>query len=157
MFYLNSNLNFGIPPVLVFQLEVYYKLDRLLTGLTAQQKGATARWYSNKTSLVNQNKCFFRVLYYYKTDVNRKLINLFTIMWHRVHAYRVSRGIYKFWQTWIFIIKMVKSIVKLSGQTLSPFYPYFWNKTCIIIIILLGCLLYYLKFSTPESIFLMTF
>ena len=52
MFYLNSTLNFGIPPVLVFQLEVYYKVDRLLTGLTAQPKGTTARWYSNKTSLV---------------------------------------------------------------------------------------------------------
>ena len=25
--------------------------NRLLTGLTAQQKGTTARWYSNKTSL----------------------------------------------------------------------------------------------------------
>ena len=52
MFYLNSTLNFGIPPVLVFQLEVYYKVDRLLTGLTAKQKGTTARWYSNKTSLL---------------------------------------------------------------------------------------------------------
>ena len=52
MFYLNSTLNFGIPPVLVFQLKVYYKVDRLLTGLTAQQKGTTARWYSNKTSLI---------------------------------------------------------------------------------------------------------
>ena len=52
MFYLNSTLNFGILPVLVFQLEVYYKVDRLQTGLTAQQKGKTARWYSNKTSLV---------------------------------------------------------------------------------------------------------
>ena len=51
MFYLNSTLNFGIPPLLVFQLEVYYKLDRLLTGLTAQLKGTPARWYSNKTSL----------------------------------------------------------------------------------------------------------
>ena len=51
MFYLNSTLNFGIPPVFVFQLEVYYKLDRLLTGLTAQLKGTPARWYSNKTSL----------------------------------------------------------------------------------------------------------
>ena len=29
---------------MVFQLEVYYKVDRFLTGLTAQ-------WYSNKTSL----------------------------------------------------------------------------------------------------------
>ena len=51
MFYLNSTLNFGILPVLVFQLEVYYRVDRLLSGLTAQQKGTTARWYSNKTSL----------------------------------------------------------------------------------------------------------
>ena len=51
MFYLNSTLNFGIPPVLVFQLEVCYRVDRLLTGKTAQQKGTTARWYSNKTSL----------------------------------------------------------------------------------------------------------
>ena len=51
MFYLNSTLNFGIPPVLVFQLEVCYKLDRLLTGITAQQKGTAARGYSNKTSL----------------------------------------------------------------------------------------------------------
>ena len=38
MFYLNSTLNFGIPPVLVFQLEVYYKADRLVMGLTAQKK-----------------------------------------------------------------------------------------------------------------------
>ena len=51
LFYLNSTLNFGIPIVFVFQLEVYYKTDRLLTGLTAQQKGTTALWYSNKTSL----------------------------------------------------------------------------------------------------------
>ena len=38
MFYLNSTLNFGIPPVFVYQLEVYYRVDRLLTGLTAQKK-----------------------------------------------------------------------------------------------------------------------
>ena len=43
MFYLYSTLNFGIPPAaLIFQLEVYYKVDRLLS---AQQKGTTARWY----------------------------------------------------------------------------------------------------------------
>ena len=41
----------GILPVLVFQLEVYYNVDRLLTGLTAQQKGTTAQWYTKKTSL----------------------------------------------------------------------------------------------------------
>ena len=28
-----------------------YEVDRLLTGLTAQQKGTTAQWYSNKKSL----------------------------------------------------------------------------------------------------------
>ena len=51
MFYLNFILSFGTPPVLVFQLVVYYKVDSLLTGLTAQQKGTTARWYSSKTTL----------------------------------------------------------------------------------------------------------
>ena len=30
MFYLNSTLDFGMQPVLVFQLEVYYKVDRLV-------------------------------------------------------------------------------------------------------------------------------
>ena len=57
MFYLNSTLNFEIPPVLAFQLEVYYKVDRHLTGITAQQKRTTARWYSNKTSLI------FKIIY----------------------------------------------------------------------------------------------
>ena len=28
---------------------VYYMVDRLLTGLTAQQTGATTWWYSNKS------------------------------------------------------------------------------------------------------------
>ena len=51
MYYLNSTLNFGIVPVLLFQLEVYCKVDRLINGLTSQQKGTTARWHSNKTSL----------------------------------------------------------------------------------------------------------
>ena len=46
MFYLNSTLNFGIPPVLIFQLEVYYKVDRLLTGLTVQQEGTTIQFNS---------------------------------------------------------------------------------------------------------------
>ena len=57
MFYLNSTLNFGIPALFVFQLEVDFKADRLLTGLTTQQKGTTARLYSNKTSLWS----FFKV------------------------------------------------------------------------------------------------
>ena len=49
--YWNKFLNFGILPLLVFQLEVYNMVERLLTGLTAQEKGTTARWYSNKTSI----------------------------------------------------------------------------------------------------------
>ena len=43
MFYLSSTLNFLIPPVLVFQLKVYYEEDRLLNGLTAQQTGTAAQ------------------------------------------------------------------------------------------------------------------
>ena len=66
MFYLNSTLIFGIPIVFVFQLEVYYKADRLLTGLTAQQKGTTARWYSNKTSLCN---ILLRTIYNVKCEI----------------------------------------------------------------------------------------
>ena len=60
MFNLNSTINFGIPPELVFQLEVYYKIDRLLTGLTAQLKGTTGQWYSNKTSLDTQTTNNYR-------------------------------------------------------------------------------------------------
>ena len=37
MFYLNSTLNFGIPPALVFQLEVYYEVDKLLTAKKMEQ------------------------------------------------------------------------------------------------------------------------
>ena len=55
MFNLNSTLNFEIPPVLMFKLEVYYKVDRPLTGLTAQLKGTTAQWHTNKTSLTSRD------------------------------------------------------------------------------------------------------
>ena len=37
-FLFEFHLKFGIPPVLVFQIEVYYKVDRLLTALTNQKK-----------------------------------------------------------------------------------------------------------------------
>ena len=62
MFYLNSTLNFGILPVMVFQLDVCYKVDRLLTGITAQPKGTTARWYSNKTSLYIKYALYLLIL-----------------------------------------------------------------------------------------------
>ena len=41
-----NTASIGIPTISL------HKVDRLPTGLTAQQKGTTARWYSNKTSLV---------------------------------------------------------------------------------------------------------
>ena len=41
-FYYWTTLNFEIPPALHFQLEVYYKVDRHLTDVTAQQIGTTA-------------------------------------------------------------------------------------------------------------------
>ena len=34
-------------------IPAYYKVDRFLYGLTAQPKGTTARWYTNKTSLIS--------------------------------------------------------------------------------------------------------
>ena len=45
------HLKFWNTSKVVFQIEVYYMVDRCLTGLTPQQEGTTARWYSNKTSL----------------------------------------------------------------------------------------------------------
>jgi len=74
MFYLNSTLNFGIPPVLVFQLEVYYVVDRLLAGLTAQQKGTTARWYLNKTSLIYCIK---------QKSMDNNKRNYYVVVWQR--------------------------------------------------------------------------
>ena len=46
-----------MPQVLVFHLEAEYKVEGLITGLTAQQKGTTARWYLNKTALIVFNNC----------------------------------------------------------------------------------------------------
>ena len=53
LFYYWTTINFEIQAAVVFQLEVNYKVDRLLADLTAQQIGKTARWYSNKTHLLN--------------------------------------------------------------------------------------------------------
>jgi len=76
MFYLNSTLNFGIPPVLVFQLEVYYVVDRLLAGLTALQKGTTAGWYSNETSLLKIDTLNIKYLMSHKKNVCSQLIKM---------------------------------------------------------------------------------
>ena len=38
MFYLNFTLNFGIPAVLAFQLEVYYKVDGLVLLLNKKEQ-----------------------------------------------------------------------------------------------------------------------
>ena len=42
LFYYWTTLNSEILPALHFQLEVYYKVDRQLTDVTAQQIGTTA-------------------------------------------------------------------------------------------------------------------
>ena len=47
---------------MVIQLEVYYKLDRLLTGPSDKHIGTTARWYSIQTSLVG---CYLAFRNYY--------------------------------------------------------------------------------------------
>ena len=95
MFYLNSTLNFGILPALVFQLEVYYKVDRLLTGLNAQQKGTTARWYSNKTSLICIFLCFVNFSWKYivprRFSSNTKiLIILISQLQHEIESFHRS-------------------------------------------------------------------
>ena len=51
MFYLNSTLNFGTPPVLVFQLEACLPYSRLLAGIPMLAVFQTLRSNSNKTSL----------------------------------------------------------------------------------------------------------
>ena len=96
MFYLNSTLNFGLPQVLIFKLEVYYRVDRLLFGLTAQQKGTTTQWDSNKTSLFvgvggkrreNVDEVFIKVSYFrlWKCHVFMSLrllfVGLLTLSW----------------------------------------------------------------------------
>ena len=48
----------GIP------VKVYYKVDRLLTGLTAQQIGTTAQWYSNKTPLFLHDNSKLKLFHY---------------------------------------------------------------------------------------------
>ena len=64
LFYLNSTLNFGIPIVFLFQLEVYYKADRLLTGLTAQQKGITA---------------LYSIQFLFEDQITNRLLSLLTV------------------------------------------------------------------------------
>ena len=51
---------------MVFRLEVYYKykVDRLLTCLTAQQKGTAALWYTNKTSISKKKYVGFITQFY---------------------------------------------------------------------------------------------
>ena len=50
-FYYWNTLIFGIAIEFVSQLEVYYKLDRLLIVLSSQQSSISVRCYSNKTTL----------------------------------------------------------------------------------------------------------
>ena len=72
MFSLNSTLNLGILPVL-FQLEVYYKVDRLLTGLTAQQKEQLLDGIQIK-HLYAQINCSFTLCYLWTRVKLRRII-----------------------------------------------------------------------------------
>ena len=58
--FLNTT-SIGIP-VRSLLLEVYY-IDRLLTGLTAQEKGTTARLYSNKNISTHEISKNGKILY----------------------------------------------------------------------------------------------
>ena len=63
-FYYWTTINFEIPAALVFQLEVYYMVNRGLIGLTAQQIGTTAQWYSNKTPLFLHDNSKLKLFHY---------------------------------------------------------------------------------------------
>ena len=96
MFYLNSTLNFGVPTVLVFQLEVYYMVDRLLTGLTAQQKGTTAWLYSNKTSLLSYTDKSLLIQLYILSNCYAKI---FYINNKKVHNQEGTNSKWFYWLT----------------------------------------------------------
>ena len=75
MFYLNSALSFGILPLLVLQLEVYYKVDRLQTGITAQKR-TDAQWYSHKTSLFVLSFNFYVI---HALSYNTKIMHMYIL------------------------------------------------------------------------------
>ena len=68
-------LKFWILPVLVFQLEVYYKVDRLETGLTAKKRTA-AQWYSHKTSLFVLSFNFYVI---HALSYNTKIMHMYIL------------------------------------------------------------------------------
>ena len=69
-------------------------VDRLLSGLPAQQKGTTARWYSNKTSLI---QCTIReggrkqnhVLFLFFATSHFPKISLESLVQSRCHNYNL--------------------------------------------------------------------
>ena len=69
-----------IPPlILEFQLEVCFKVYRLLIGLTAQQKGTTSRWFSNKTTLVLAVSSLSRYIGYFLALKENNVFNCLTL------------------------------------------------------------------------------
>ena len=78
---------------MVFQLEVYYKVDRLLTGLTAQPNGTNARWYSNKRSQKIFNFC---ITNYSKIFEYFELFKYYSNIFYRTNNIR-----YSIWTIWL--------------------------------------------------------
>ena len=62
MFYLNAIEQLFLFVEQLEQLEACLPFSRLLTGLTARPKGTTARWHSNKTSLIMLKTLLFVVV-----------------------------------------------------------------------------------------------
>ena len=135
LFYLNSTLNFGIPKVLVFQLEVYYKVNRLLTGLPAQQKGTTARWDSNKTSLLlvhildtgSQFKCFRKI----SINIFFLWFSYFTILSNFCEKFSALAQLHD----------EVKFCLKIKAlHFCTSIFLKLWNKTNLVFSIVLTCI-----------------
>jgi len=70
MIHLNTTLKYELLPLLLFQLEVYFKVHRLLTGLTAQKSVAT-------------NRCGIQIKHLYNSFVKFKYY-LFMLIVHNV-------------------------------------------------------------------------
>ena len=121
MFYLISTLSFGIPVLYWYWYSSWKsKVDRLLTGQTAQQKGTTDRWYSNKTSLTltklqqTESWCKCR-----QTSEKRKVYKILNLVYLLVHTLALcSRN------------NLVKNIESISSVRVTSYKKICWCERC---------------------------
>ena len=115
MFYLNSTLNFGI-----FQVEVYYEVDRLLTGLTAQQKGTTARWCSfNNTFIQESTSSHLLTKSLYVELLKKEMFMSF---------FKLILSLFKTWTT-INVVRNARCARSRYTLKLSPFFNQSMNES----------------------------